>query len=151
VHSPRGRYLHGQVCRAVTIPVRKPKAAAPASAEEDESESSPSSSSSDEDEDNSASSEEDAAAIPIFSSSKLGRTDLKNNEPPPHRHSPSPSPPPTADIPPFIPQDTAEGERTLKERFRKFWMASLAEGFKDDLEEIRKVGESSLGRTCAVT
>ena len=27
----------------------------------------------------------------------------------------------------------------MKERFRKFWMASVADAFKDDLEEIRKV------------
>jgi ribosome assembly protein 3 len=30
-------------------------------------------------------------------------------------------------------------EKALKEKFRKFWMASVADGFKDDLEEIRKV------------
>ena len=30
-------------------------------------------------------------------------------------------------------------EQELKDRFRQFWMASVAEGFRDDLEEIRKV------------
>jgi hypothetical protein len=33
----------------------------------------------------------------------------------------------------------AEKERDMKEKFRKFWMASVAEGFRDDLEELRKV------------
>lgn len=27
----------------------------------------------------------------------------------------------------------------MKEKFRKFWMTSVAEGFRDDLEELRKV------------
>lgn len=27
----------------------------------------------------------------------------------------------------------------LRDRFRKFWMTSVADAFKDDLEEIRKV------------
>lgn len=27
----------------------------------------------------------------------------------------------------------------MKDKFRKFWMASIADGFRDDLEEIRKV------------
>jgi hypothetical protein len=34
----------------------------------------------------------------------------------------------------------------MKARFKKFWMASVADGFKDDLEEIRvKVHEFHLG------
>lgn len=65
-------------------------------------------------------------------SSKSGRA-----EPPLQRDSPSPQP--AVDIPPFIPPNTPESEQALKEKFRKFWMASIAEGFKDDLEEIRKV------------
>ena len=32
----------------------------------------------------------------------------------------------------------------MKEKFRKFWMASMADGFKDDLEQIRKVGHGYL-------
>lgn len=51
----------------------------------------------------------------------------------------SPSPQPTVEIPPFILPNAPESEQALKEKFRKFWMASIAEGFKDDLEEIRKV------------
>ncbi|KAF8238134.1 hypothetical protein L208DRAFT_1355439 [Tricholoma matsutake] len=31
----------------------------------------------------------------------------------------------------------------MKDKFRKFWMASIADGFRDDLEEIRK--EPNLG------
>jgi len=31
-----------------------------------------------------------------------------------------------------------QDEQVLKDRFRKFWMASVADGFKDDLEQIRK-------------
>ena len=55
----------------------------------------------------------------------------------------SPSPPP-APIPPFLPPKGVapsehQDEQVLKERFRKFWMASVADAFKDDLEEIRKV------------
>jgi len=54
----------------------------------------------------------------------------------------SPTPPP-ADIPPFLPSQTGtdaakEREKEMKEKFRKFWMASVADAFKDDLEEIRK-------------
>jgi ribosome assembly protein 3 len=58
------------------------------------------------------------------------------------RASPSPSPPPTI-IPSFLPSTNEDptGLKTqeLRERFRKFWMASVAEGFKDDLEQIQKV------------
>jgi hypothetical protein len=35
--------------------------------------------------------------------------------------------------------DATAQEQLMKERFRKFWMASIADGFRDDLEEIRKV------------
>ncbi|KAG6331064.1 hypothetical protein ID866_8025 [Astraeus odoratus] len=33
-------------------------------------------------------------------------------------------------IPPFISRGLTEDEQVLKDKFRKFWMASLAEGFK---------------------
>jgi ribosome assembly protein 3 len=58
-------------------------------------------------------------------------------------HSRSPSPPdPT--IPPLVtlkPTTDEEKQRDaqLRERFRKFWMASVADAFKDDLEVIQKV------------
>ena len=59
------------------------------------------------------------------------------------RRPPSPTPPPST-IPPFAGSKEAgeqrrEDEQVLKERFRRFWMASVADAFKDDLEEIRKV------------
>ncbi|EGO04211.1 hypothetical protein SERLA73DRAFT_173656 [Serpula lacrymans var. lacrymans S7.3] len=66
---------------------------------------------------------------------------------PPRRQSPSP-PPSVVDLPSFLPSkplgDDREKEVLLKERFRKFWMESLADGFRDDLEEIRKK-EPNLG------
>ncbi|KAL4082151.1 hypothetical protein V8B97DRAFT_170850 [Scleroderma yunnanense] len=59
------------------------------------------------------------------------------------RDSPSPPPPTAVAIPPFMAPGSSEDEQVLKEKFRKFWMASLAEGFKDDLEQLRK--EPNLG------
>jgi hypothetical protein len=59
------------------------------------------------------------------------------------QHSPSPSPPAT--LPSFLPSsetannDAESKEKELQDRFRQFWMTSVADGFKDDLEEIRKV------------
>ncbi|KAF8607489.1 hypothetical protein BDV93DRAFT_552332 [Ceratobasidium sp. AG-I] len=57
------------------------------------------------------------------------------------RDSRSPSPPPT-DIPSFLPAPGTEGaqqkEEELKARFRKFWMTSIADGFRNDLEELHK-------------
>ncbi|KAI0036972.1 hypothetical protein K488DRAFT_75556 [Vararia minispora EC-137] len=57
------------------------------------------------------------------------------------RRTPSPSPPP-APISSFLPQagaaDAQKAEQELKEKFRKFWMASVADGFRDDLEQIHK-------------
>lgn len=54
------------------------------------------------------------------------------------------SPPPSAEIPSFLPSnppaDDTAVEQAMKDKFRKFWMSSIAEGFKEDLEEIRKVG-----------
>ena len=58
-----------------------------------------------------------------------------------HR-SPSSSPPP-AKIPSFLPPQgdasAEEKEKEMKDKFRKFWMSSVADGFQDDLEELRKV------------
>jgi ribosome assembly protein 3 len=56
--------------------------------------------------------------------------------------SPSPSPPPV-DLPSFLPAEgssnRAQEEQALRDRFRQFWMASVADAFSDDLEQIRKV------------
>lgn len=61
----------------------------------------------------------------------------------PRQFSPSPSPP-SAALPSFLPSENAEDydgskEKELQNRFRQFWMTSVADGFKEDLEEIRKV------------
>jgi hypothetical protein len=60
--------------------------------------------------------------------------------------SPSPSPPP-ADAPAFLPPEgTGSGtqdEQALRNRFRQFWMASVADAFGDDLEQIRQVRRQS--------
>ena len=60
------------------------------------------------------------------------------------RSSPSPSPPP-AEIATFLPSKNAGvvaknivQEQAAKDRFRQLWMASVADGFKEDLEDIRK-------------
>ncbi|THU79989.1 hypothetical protein K435DRAFT_785004 [Dendrothele bispora CBS 962.96] len=57
----------------------------------------------------------------------------------PVAREPSP-PPPSAAIPSFIPENGAgsTNEQEMKDKFRKFWMSAVADGFKDDLEEIRK-------------
>ncbi|KAG2108574.1 hypothetical protein BD769DRAFT_1365871 [Suillus cothurnatus] len=64
----------------------------------------------------------------------------------PRPRSPSPSLP-SAEIPSFLPPNPSTNdearEQAMKDKFRKFWMSSLAEGFKEDLEEIRK--EPNLG------
>ncbi|KAJ7815965.1 hypothetical protein B0H14DRAFT_2845865 [Mycena olivaceomarginata] len=53
-------------------------------------------------------------------------------------------PPPSGALPTFIPPLQEDAEQLMKARFKKFWMASVADGFKDDLEEIR-VKEPNLG------
>ncbi|KAJ6615450.1 hypothetical protein B0H10DRAFT_2040515 [Mycena sp. CBHHK59/15] len=112
-----------------------PKVSAPAS-------DSSSSSSSDSDSESDSDAESDApAAVPFVKSAPL------NDPPPPRRNSPSP-PPPSAALPTFIPPrddpNREDAEQLLKAKFKKFWMASVADGFKDDLEEIR-VKEPNLG------
>ncbi|KIK63169.1 hypothetical protein GYMLUDRAFT_57897 [Collybiopsis luxurians FD-317 M1] len=71
----------------------------------------------------------------------------------PRSPSPGPIPPSTARIPSFLPEKTEsskdlninqatgeekESEQALREKFTKFWMNSIVDGFKDDLEVIRK-------------
>ncbi|KAF8811187.1 hypothetical protein BYT27DRAFT_7208627 [Phlegmacium glaucopus] len=58
------------------------------------------------------------------------------------RVSPSPPPPSTA-LPFFLPSENAGNaagskEKEPNDRFRQFWMTLVADGFKDDLKEIRK-------------
>ncbi|KAJ7200979.1 hypothetical protein C8J57DRAFT_1412827 [Mycena rebaudengoi] len=65
---------------------------------------------------------------------------------------PIPLPPrrllPQRRFPHFFPRRTNPGredaEKLMKAKFKTFWMASVADGFKDDLEEIR-VKEPNLG------
>ncbi|KAG2035313.1 hypothetical protein BDR03DRAFT_962739 [Suillus americanus] len=71
---------------------------------------------------------------------------VPNEKNAPRPRSPSPSLP-SAEIPSFLPPNPSAGyearEQAMKDKFRKFWMSSLAEGFKEDLEEIRE--EPNLG------
>ncbi|KAG8720284.1 hypothetical protein FRC08_000644 [Ceratobasidium sp. 394] len=76
---------------------------------------------------------------------------IVTTKPKQRQESRSPSPPSPA-IPPFLPAPGTEGaqkrEEELRARFRKFWMASIADGFRDDLEELHKepnLSESRLG------
>ncbi|TBU29114.1 hypothetical protein BD311DRAFT_787978 [Dichomitus squalens] len=95
--------------------------------------SDPSSSSSDSD------TEDDSDVEPAPELSPEGVSEAAPQKP--ARRSLSPTPPPSS-IHPFLPPKSAaedrQDEQVLKERFRKFWMASVADAFKDDLEEIRK-------------
>lgn len=58
-----------------------------------------------------------------------------------YSRSPSPSPAPIRSFLPTKPDGSAdtEGEQQLKDRFRKFWMQSVADAFQDDLVQIHKV------------
>ena len=85
-------------------------------------------------------SDSDSDTSSIVTPSKDGLT-LSQKPNKVHR-SPSPSPPPV-EIPSFLPPrrdvSAEEKEKDLKDKFRKFWMSSVADGFRDDLEELRKV------------
>lgn len=129
-------------------PVKKAsleKQATPPSAESSSSSPSPSpssaSSSDSENEDDASHVGEPATAL--IPSAKSRRDNSGRHPPAPARpRSPSPSPPP-ADAPPFLPpkgtSGRAQDEQALRNRFRQFWMASVADAFGDDLEQIRQV------------
>ncbi|KAF8273549.1 hypothetical protein EI94DRAFT_1826002 [Lactarius quietus] len=110
------------------------KQAAPSSVEEPSSPSSSSSSSpsSSDSEDDSL---HESSALPTVSQAPFVKSQGAK------ARSPSPSPPPV-DLPPFLPpagsSNRAEEEQALRDRFRQFWMASVADAFSDDLEQIRK-------------
>ncbi|KAF5375632.1 hypothetical protein D9757_008509 [Collybiopsis confluens] len=96
------------------------------------------------------------------SSSSSDSDDSDDNEPrsrtqppPPTRlrsPSPGPIPPSAVRIPSFLPERQAkdddvemssskekdDSESALQEKFRQFWMSSIVDGFKDDLDVIRK-------------
>jgi len=115
--------------------VQKPKTLQkppPPDSSEDESSSSASASSSEDEFDP----EKEVNAKSISPDHGVSEPSAKKQE----RDSPSPPPPAAVAIPPFA-SSSSEDEQVLKEKFRKFWMASLAEGFKDDLEELRKASK----------
>ncbi|KAH9167038.1 hypothetical protein EDB89DRAFT_2115688 [Lactarius sanguifluus] len=112
------------------------KQATPSSAEEPSSSSSSSPSSSDS-EDN-VLHESNALPLPAVSRVPFVKTQGSGRV---MARSPSPSPPPV-DLPPFLSSEGSSGrteeEQALRNRFRQFWMASVADAFSDDLERIRK-------------
>ncbi|KAH9034966.1 hypothetical protein EDB85DRAFT_1945084 [Lactarius pseudohatsudake] len=118
-------------------PVKKAplkKQATPSSAEEPSSSSSSSSPSSSDSEHDDAPHESNA--LPAVSRVPFVKTQGVK------ARSPSPSPPPVG-LPPFLPSEGSgsradEEEQALRNRFRQFWMASVADAFSDDLERIRK-------------
>ena len=115
----------------MTIPVRQPKLLQNVT-DTDESD--------DEDEEYSSSDELQDESVPGEEDVHISMPSTRSErDPGPPAQRDSPSPQPNVDIPPFILPNAPESEKALKERFRKFWMASIAEGFKDNLEEIRKV------------
>ncbi|KAH8990733.1 hypothetical protein EDB92DRAFT_1862918, partial [Lactarius akahatsu] len=107
--------------------------ATPSSAEEPSSSSSSPSSSDSEDD-----ALHESNALPAVSRVPFVKTQGSERV---KARSPSPSPPPV-DLPPFLPSEgsssRAEEEQALRNRFRQFWMASVADAFSDDLERIRK-------------
>ena len=130
-----------QECKTLPPPATKPES----SSSDSDSESSSSVDSSDEE------------TVRRRPREPVGVSDKRNDSEklPNRRLSPSPSPPPT-ELPSFLPrrdQDNTENarmkEEEMKTKFRQFWMASLADGFRDDLEEIRKVCLSHSSRQSA--
>ena len=123
----------------------KKQAPPPSSAESSSpslSSSSPSSSDSENDDDAPHVIGEPATAPISSAKSRHNEPELATARP----RSPSPSPPP-ADVPPFLPPEgsssRAQDEQALRNRFRQFWMASVADAFGDDLEQIRQVRPQS--------
>lgn len=108
--------------------------------------SSSSSSSDSEDSDSDSSSSFSASSAPKTLQPKASEVPKpKATSSTQRRSSPSPSPPP-AEIGTFLPSKNvavaAENivqEQAVKDKFRQLWMASVADGFKEDLEDIRKV------------
>ena len=94
-----------------------------------------------------SSSSEDESGLEKEANAKTTSPDQGVSAEKEERDSPSPPPPAAVSIPPFG-SAPSEDEQALKEKFRKFWMESIAEGFKDDLEELRKASrhkDSSTG------
>lgn len=108
------------------IPLSQPQAVPESSSSSDESDSSSSSASS-------------------RSASPLHAPHLGQQPEPSHasgkRRERTPTPPPPMPFPSFLPtgEDKAQREDELRAKFRKFWMASVADAFKGDLEQLQQV------------
>ncbi|OJA12946.1 hypothetical protein AZE42_07481 [Rhizopogon vesiculosus] len=117
--------------------------APPTKVPESDTTSSSSSSSSDSD---SESDGDDAGASIVKKQVQVDNPTVPHEKGASRRNSPSP-PLPSAEIPSFLPSnppaDDMAHDQAMKDKFRKFWMSSIAEGFREDLEEIRK--EPNLG------
>ncbi|CAE6510740.1 unnamed protein product [Rhizoctonia solani] len=116
--------------QVTTIPVSSAGATARVIAQQDDSDS-------DSDSDSSAS--ETSSTVRSTSPQPTAATEsLPKSK---RRDSHSPSPPPT-NLPSFLPppgtDNACQREEELKARFRRFWMASVADGFRADLEELHK-------------
>ena len=99
----------------------------------------PSASSSSSSSPSSSDSEEESKVLPNVPQAPFVKSQVSERV---RVRSPSPSPPPV-DLPAFLPAEgssnRAQDEQALRDRFRQFWMASVADAFSDDLEQIRKV------------
>ncbi|KAJ3487402.1 hypothetical protein NLI96_g3574 [Meripilus lineatus] len=132
------------VQRTVTIPVNVKAQKIPI--EPSEASSSSSSSSSEDSSDESDSEvEPQNAPKPDTPGTKIPQENTKQ----PKAHRPPSPPPKPVPIPSFLassddPEKDKRDEEQLRERFRKFWMATIVDAFSDDLEEIRKVGFPAL-------
>ena len=86
--------------------------------------------------------DDDDIDAPVAHPAITQRTDSEPVKARDRPRSPSPSPPPT-NAPPFLlperSSNRAQDEQALRNRFRQFWMASVADAFADDLEQIRQV------------
>ncbi|KZO93791.1 hypothetical protein CALVIDRAFT_600506 [Calocera viscosa TUFC12733] len=117
-----------QTPRQAAIPPAQP---APPAVESSDDTDSSESESSDEDMDATAQQKPDVATLPTQPAPEASRPRKR-----PASRSPSP---PSPALPTFLPKDGGEEkEQQLKARFHKYWMASLADGFAEDLDEIRK-------------
>ncbi|KAF9040765.1 hypothetical protein BJ165DRAFT_1416338 [Panaeolus papilionaceus] len=128
-----------------TIVTKPPPAASSESESDSDSDSSSSSSSSSSSDDEAPSKMRGRITAPAASKS----VDPETMKPVRRRLSPSPSPPPT-NLPTFLPSEESVSheaskvnEQDLKDRFKQFWMSSVADGFQADLETIRT--EPNLG------
>ena len=116
--------------------ITSPTAIPPAPAEERSEQSSLSDS-------DSSSSASDAESLPDGGDARMQSPPQKRTGMgPPQNRSPSPPSPTIHPLVTLNPTTDEEKRRDaqLREKFRKYWMASVADAFKDDLEKIQKVG-----------